>query len=247
MFIDLHAHIEMIEGNAEDIVARAKKKGVGIIVTSAVHPESIKRVMELASEFDSVRASLGVYPADCLKLSDGELDEQIEFIRKNAKKIVSIGEVGFELKEAGEIERQKKNFEKFIDLAIELDKPVIVHSRKGELQAIEVLESKKAKKVVMHCFNGNFKLVERVKNNGWYLTVPTNITYSEHFQKIAKEIPIEQLFCETDSPFLHPIKGTKNNEPGNVIESYKKIAEIKKMKLEDVERKIEQNYKKLFD
>ena len=86
----------------------------------------------------------------------------------------------------------------------------------------------------------------REVDNKWFLTIPTNVTFSEHFQKVIQVVPIGQLFCETDSPYLHPIKGEKNNEPGNVIESYKKIAEIKKITLIETEKKLEENYKKLF-
>jgi len=98
---------------------------------------------------------------------------------------------------------------------------------------------------VMHCFSGSFKLIERIIANKWYMSIPTNVTFSEHFQKAIEKVPIEQLFCETDSPYLHPNK-EKNNVPGNVIESYKKIAEIKKMKLDEVRDKIWDNYVGLF-
>ena len=131
-------------------------------------------------------------------------------------------------------------------LAIKLNKPVIVHSRKAELECIEVLEKKKAKKVVMHCFSGNFKLVERAVKNGWLFSIPANATFSEHFQKLAKEVPLNQILCETDTPFLHPIKGEKDNEPANVIEAYKMIAKIKGISLEECEKRIEENYKRLF-
>ena len=177
-----------------------------------------------------------------LELSEAEIEKQTDIIRKNRDKIVAIGEVGLDLKEAQNIEKQIKNFERFIRLALELNKPIIVHSRKAEKEAIEVLEKAGAKKVIMHCFNGNFKLAERIKNNGWSFSIPAIVSFSEHFQKIVKETPIEQLFCETDSPFLHPNK-ERDNEPANVVESYKKIAEIKGLNLGEVEKKIEENYK----
>jgi TatD DNase family protein len=98
----------------------------------------------------------------------------------------------------------------------------------------------------MHCFCGNLKSVKRIIDNGWFLSIPTNVTFNEHFQKVAKLCPIEQLFCETDSPFLHPIKGEKNNEPANVICSYKKISEIRVISLKEVENQIERNFNKIF-
>ncbi len=97
----------------------------------------------------------------------------------------------------------------------------------------------------MHCFSGNMKLVKRIIENNWSLSIPANIKNSNHFQKIVEITPIQNLFCETDSPFLHPDK-IRNNEPKNVLESYKKIAEIKGLNLEEVQNKIYNNYKKLF-
>jgi len=143
------------------------------------------------------------------------------------------------------LEKQKKTFQKFINLARELNIPIVIHSRKAEAEAIELLEKSEYKKIIMHCFNGNLKLVKKIIENGWFLSIPTNVKHAEHFQKVIELTPIEQLFCETDSPFLHPDKKFPN-EPANVVESYKKIAEIKKLSLKEVEKKIEENYKKLF-
>jgi len=245
-FIDIHCHIDMCNGKTSEIVLRAKKAGIGIILSSGINPERIKKTLELSDNFKEIKVALGIYPVEALELEDKELDKEIYFIRKNAKNIVAIGEVGMDMKEGKEIDRQINNFSKFILLSKELDVPIIVHSRKAELECIELLEKLGAKKVIMHCFSGNFKLVERIKNNRWNFSIPANITFSEHFQKLAREVPIEQLFCETDSPYLHPVKGMYNNEPANVVEGYKKIAEIKGISLKECEREIENNYKRLF-
>ncbi len=246
VFIDVHCHIDYFgEKETEKIVENAKKVGVGIMLNSGSHVESLKKTLVLAEKYSEVKAVLGIFPIDTLKLSEEELEAQIELIRKNKNKIVAIGEVGIDLKESDDLESQKKTFKKFIDLAKELDKPIVIHSRKAELECIELLEKSKCKKVIMHCFSGKKKLIERVKENGWYLSVPTNVNNSQQFQDMVGVVPIEQLFCETDSPFLHPLK-EQNNEPKNVIYSYKKIAEIKKMPLKEVEEKIEENYRNLF-
>jgi len=189
---------------------------------------------------------LGIYPIDALKLTDDEINKEIDFIRKNKNKIIAIGEVGIDLKHSDNLKKQKINFSKFIFLAEELDKPLIVHSRKAEKEVIEILEKLNAKKVIMHCFCGKKKLVERIVSNKWFLSIPANVTMNTQFQEIIKITPINQLFCETDSPFLHPEKGKRNNEPKNIIESYKKIAEIKRLSLEKVKEKIWENYERIF-
>jgi len=234
--------------DVEKVIESAKKAGVNIIITQGVNPQSNRKVFELSAKNIEVKSALGIYPIDALALSAAEIDNEIEFIRKNKSKLTAIGEVGIDFKESEkeeDRERQKDIFEKFVRLSIELDKPIIVHSRKAELECIEILEKNNAKKVVMHCFSGKFSLVKRIVENNWFITIPTSVKNSEHFQKIIKEVGIERLLCETDSPYLHPDKKWPN-EPANVIESYKKISEIKGISLEEAKKKVFDNYLSLF-
>ena len=241
MKIDLHAHLEMCE-NSEKVISNAKSV---LIVAAGVDLNSNKKVLEFSENFENVKCSFGLYPIEALELSGKELQKELDFIEKNKNKIIAIGEVGIDLKESDNLEKQRNNFLKIIELAKKIDKPLIVHSRKSEKEILEILEQEKDKRVVMHCFSGNFKLVKRIVENGWSFSIPTCVKRSEHFQKIILEVPIENLFCETDSPFLHP-DGEKNNEPKNVIESYKMISKIKKLSLKEVEKKIEENFERLF-
>ena len=230
----------------EQIVKRARKANVKIIVNNGVNRVKNRKVLEISERYLEVKAALGLYPIDALKMSDKQIKDELDFIRKNKDKIIAIGEVGMDLKESSELERQKKIFQKIIKLALELNKPLIVHSRKAEKEVIEILKKNKMKKVVMHCFNGNFKLIQRIVENGWKMTIPTNVKSSEHFQQVIARVPLENLLCETDSPFLHPDK-LPDNEPANVIVSYEKIAFIKGLKLSEVEEKIERNFGGLFN
>ncbi|MFA6022543.1 MAG: TatD family hydrolase [Candidatus Pacearchaeota archaeon] len=245
-YIDVHCHIDRYEDEKiKGIIERARKAGIGIIINNGNNIDRNKKILEMFKDYNEVKIALGIYPTECLDYDDKRIDEEIKFIRKNKAKIVAIGEVGIDLNERGDIEKQKKNLGKFVKLAMELNKPIIIHSRKAELETVEFLEGFKYKKIIMHCFSGKMSLVKRILDNGWYLSIPANVKYSEHFQNVIKIAPIEQLFCETDSPWLHPDKEL-NNEPANVIESYKKIAEIKKMKFENVKNKIFENYERLF-
>jgi len=244
MYIDVHCHLNILE-NVSEIVKTMKRKKV-FAVAHGTDIKSNREVLELSKKFENVASALGIYPLEALSLSDKEIDDEIEFIRENNDKIVAIGEVGLDLKNPdSNLEKQKKAFQKFIDLAKELDKPIVVHSRKAELECIEMLESSGIKKVVMHCFSGKLKLVDRIVSNGWYLSIPTCIKNTLHFGFIVERVPLENLFAETDSPYLHPDKEFPN-EPGNVIESYKKISEIKKLLLAEIEKTLDNNYAKLF-
>tara|TARA_Y100000034_G_scaffold102532_1_gene127443 strand:+ start:110 stop:841 length:732 start_codon:yes stop_codon:yes gene_type:complete len=243
MYIDVHCHLDLLK-NLDSVIDRAKEAGVRRIVTAGVNPETNRLVLEYAKKYEGVEAALGIYPDETLKLSAEELDKELDFIRQNKDKIKAIGEIGIDWTYPDK-EKQISAFEKQVKLALELGKTVVVHSRKAEADAIDLLEQLKVKKCVMHYFSGNMKLVERVVKNGWALSVPTCVVYSEQFQSLIANTPVENLLCETDSPFSHP-KKKKNNEPANVVESYKMIAKIKGLGLKEVEEQVEKNYRELF-
>jgi len=245
MFIDTHSHIDLLE-NISEIIENAKKSNVKIL-TAGIDIKSNRKILELKKQNPEIEICLGIYPTETLKLSEEEINSEIDFIRNNKNKIIAIGEVGLDLKENSPetLEKQKENLSKFIELAKELNKPVIIHSRKAEKECIEFLEKFNYKKIVMHCFSGNFKLVKKILENNWILTIPTSVKNSQHFQKVIEIAPIKNLLCETDSPYLHPDKKFPN-EPKNVIESYKKISEIKKIPLKEVEKTLEKNYANFF-
>jgi len=242
MLIDIHSHLDMCK-NIPKVIENAKQKNVKI-VTCGVDLKSNRESLEFFEKYH-VEICLGIYPVDAEKLSEKEIDFEIKFIEKNKSKIIGIGEVGLDLKFGKNLEKQKLILKKFVLLAKKFNVPIIIHSRKAEKEAIEFLEQFDYNKIIMHCFSGKIKLVEKIVGNNWYLSIPANIKTSEHFQKVVKNVSIENLFCETDSPFLHPDK-KENNEPANVIESYRKIAEIKGISLEEVKKKIEENYNRIF-
>ena len=246
MFIDIHSHIDICK-DIDTFIKNAKKKNVKIL-TAGTSPKSNREILKLKIKYPEIKICLGIYPIDALKISEKEIDSEIEFIKKNKEKISAIGEVGIDLKHAKEdsLETQKENLKKFVNLARELNIPVVIHSRKAEKECIELLEKLNYNKIIMHCFSGNMNLVDKIIKNNWNLSIPANVKHSEHFQKIVEVTPIENLFCETDSPFLHPDK-LRDNEPSNVIESYKKISEIKNLPLVEVEKQIEENYNELFN
>lgn len=243
MFIDVHCHV--YDGKIEELAERMREKNI-IAINSGADFGANRKTLKLADRFPEFKATMGLYPLDALKMSEKKFEDEINFIRENKGSIVAISEVGMDFKEDEKNhEIQRRNFKRFIELAKELDKPLIVHSRKAEKECIELLEKLKAKKVVMHCFSGDFSLVRRIRYNSWFLSIPSCVKNSQHFQKIIQEVPIENLLCETDSPYLHPDKKFPN-EPTNILVSYEFIAKIKNISLKEVEEKIEDNCRKLF-
>ena len=245
MFIDVHCHLDFFKSvEISRVIENAKKRKLSIILANGNNYESNEKVLELSSKYNMVKAALGLYPIDALNVPE-KVSKTLSQIKSNKDKILAVGEVGMDFKESEEKEKQKIIFCKIIELAKEIKKTLIVHSRKAEIDCIDLLEKLKATKIVMHCFSGKLKLVERIIKNNWSLSIPTSVVNSEHFQKIIEIAPIENLLCETDSPYLHPFREFPN-EPANVIESYKKIAEIKKLSLNEVEEIIENNFKRIF-
>ncbi len=260
ILVDVHAHLDhkLFNGKLDKVISNAKKNDVKAIITNGVNPETNRIALKLAERYDIVKAALGIYPIDALNIETRkghyplkkenkiDVDKEIEFIKKNKDKILAIGEVGLDYYWDKKHKKEQKDvFEKFIQLAEKLKKPIIVHSRKAEADAIDLLNSSKLKKVIMHCFSGNFKLVKQIQNNNWSFSIPTNIVRSKHFQKIVSETYISQLLTETDAPYLSPFKD-KVNEPSYIIGTINKIAELKEMDKEEVANNIFMNYQKVF-
>lgn len=256
LLVDVHAHIDHADfkSDLDLVIERAKAAGVKEIIANGVDPETNRFVLSFAKKYDIIKPALGIYPPDALaeevkaegyplKLLPYDVDEELKFIEKS--KPIAIGEVGLDYKNCSNKDAQKELFQRFIDLSKKLDIPIIVHSRKAEADVIDMLEKSDAKKVVLHCFSGKFSLVKRAAAKGWSFSIPTNVVKSEHFQKIIETVHISQLLTETDCPYLSPFANTRN-EPAFVLESLKKIAEIKGITLEDAGNNIFMNYQNLF-
>lgn len=243
MLVDSHCHLDIVD-DIDGAIERAAKAGVKAIVTSGVDIKSNRAALELAKKYSLVKASLGLYPTQVLALSDKEIDAEIDFIRQHKDDCIIVGEIGLDYKELEEKEGQQEMFRRFISLAGELGKPLIVHSRKAEADAISILEEMRAAKVIMHCFSGKKQLIRRCIDDKYMFSIPANIVFSEHFQNLVKMCPLNQLLTETDSPLLSPFKG-RPNEPRFVIESVKKIAEIKGLDVEETKRIIYSNWQNL--
>jgi TatD DNase family protein len=265
-YIDIHAHLETtrFEKDLDEVIERCRKSDVAVI-NAGVNASTNRKILEMKEKYpDIVKISFGLYPIDALakeiETSEGDfareienfdVDEELEWIKFHKDECAAIGEVGLdynyeEIRSSEELkEKQKETFRKILNLAKEIDKTVIIHSRKAELDSIEIIEEMKIKKVVMHCFSGKKSLIKRCIENGWYFSIPPVITRLEHFKMLSEMVPIEQILTETDSPYLSPVAGERN-EPVNVLVTIKEIAKIKKIEEEEVRKKILDNAKKLF-
>lgn len=257
--IDVHAHLDFqpLIDKLDEVLQNAKNAGVKAIITNGVYAASNRQVLELAKRDNIIKPALGFYPTHVTEVTEQEFDVELEFIEK--QKPIALGEVGLDYKFANErkigkelyedVEErkrvQKEAFGKIIALSEKMKIPMIIHSRKAELDVIEMLESSNAKKIVMHCFSGKKKLVKRIADNGWTFSVPVIVNKLQQFQEMVSETNMSQLLTETDSPYLGPTPGL-TNEPKNVALTIKKIAELKGMTPEETADQIFQNYQRLF-
>ena len=248
MLFDVHAHLHSNQFKLDlpEVMERARKIGVSYIIESGLNLETNKKALALAERFREIKPSLGLYPIDALTISEQELEENLGFIKQNKDKIIAIGEVGLDFSEGKESgKKQKEIFQKVIQLAEEIKKPLIVHTRKAEEDCIEMLESSGLRNVVFHCFTGNFKLVKKIEDKNWFLSIPPIILRSLHFQGIVQNVSISYLLTETDSPYLAPPPKTRN-EPAFVKFSVERISEIKNLTIEETKNLLFKNFQNVF-
>ncbi len=259
--VDIHCHLnqESFKDNIQEVIERAKKAGVKAIIVSGTNPLANKQVLEMKKIDPIVKVSLGLHPIDALGLSEGEtgipkpegkvnLEKEFKFIEDNKDQIIAVGEIGLDYYwDKEHHEEQQEVFRKVLRLAVKLNKPVIIHTWAGEEDCLDILEEEVKDKVpvVLHCFGGRKSLVTRAKELGYYFSVPPSTVRTSNFNTLIKKVPIEQLLTETDAPWQSLIKG-EINEPMYVLETVRKIAEIKEISVEEAADKIWQNYVKVF-
>jgi len=250
MLVDVHCHLQsqQFDADRKEVIARCRDSGIVAVITSGTDHTNNVKAMDLAKEYNIIKASIGLYPDDIVALSEEDIEKELRFVAENKDNIIAIGEIGLDYKNTKDIaarEKQKKYFEKLLELAEKLNKPVVLHTRDAESDVISILESTKLKNVVFHCFTGNYKLVKKIADHGWYFSIPPVILRSLHFQGLVKSVPITQLLTETDSPYLAP-PPKQRNEPSFVAYTIDKIAEIKNMNRDEVIKNIFANFQRIF-
>ena len=240
--IDTHAHLcdSMFDRDRSDILRRAQLAGIEKIISVSEDLVEAKNNLELARQFPLIKPAAGLYPSH---LDLDKAQELIDFIRRDQSNLVAIGEVGLDywiVKEESMREIQRHIFELFIDLSIELDLPLNVHSRSAGRHVISMLLDKGAKKVQLHAFDGKSGFALPAVESGYYFSIPPSIIRSRQKQKLVKQLPLSSILLETDSPVLGPIPNERN-EPSNITFTIEAISEIKNLEKSEIIEKIYYN------
>lgn len=265
MFIDSHAHLAspQFANNIEEIISNARQNKVEKIITIGCTIAEAKASIKIAEKYAEVYATAGIYPNDTKNDTEANwpLDKKIEEIEQLAshEKVVAIGECGLDFSEthSAEINRgpteQFERFEKQIALAEKLNKPFIIHSREATADTLRILKSYgKPLNAVWHCFSESLETAEEALKLGLMLSFTGNITYKKNteLKDLVRQIPIDKIMIETDSPYLTPHKArsvkVKVNEPQYVRMIAEEIALIKGISIEEVAERTTQNTSKFY-
>jgi len=249
-YIDIHSHLNFgdYQKDFSSVLKRMHEAGVATI-TVGTDLESSKEAVRIANQCENIWACIGAHPVDRKDFVFEEKD--FEELVKNPK-VVAIGECGldyFRLTENIEVEkaRQKGEFIKQIEFAIKYDKPLMLHIRDAHDDAYEILKKYPKARGNLHFFTGSSETAKKFIKLGFTISFPGVITFAKETQEAVKNIPLEMMHAETDSPFAAPIpyRG-KRNEPIYVIEVVKKIAELRGEDMEKVRMQLLENSKKFF-
>ena len=250
--IDSHCHLDQapLEENIKEVVLRSKEIGIEKLLTISTTTESFQKILRLVNYDPIIYGTFGIHPHE----SDKELLSKDDIVKNflNNDKIIGIGETGLDFYYNHSIkQKQLSSFKNHIDASIELKAPLIVHSRNAEEETYNLLNEYKEQniKILMHCFTGSDVFAKKLLKFNTYFSASGIITFknSLDLQNTFKKIPLERLLIETDSPFLspEPMRG-KKNEPSYLKYTLEKLAKLKGIDVDNLEKITTNNFNKLF-
>lgn len=257
--IDTHCHIDLLPGDDQaQAILRAQTANVKKMITVACNLEQVGRCLPLTDEYDFIWTTAGIHPTDLTEHLEQDL-EKVMTIAKNEEKVVAIGEIGLDYyHDRFPKEVQMAFLVGQLNIAKQLGLPTIIHSRSGKNAGdnsavfpdmLKILNDTGVANAVMHCFSGNYEEAQEFLNRGLLLSFTGIITYknNEELRRVIKNMPMDRMMIETDSPFLTPQKyrGQKN-EPAYVTEVVKTIAEVRGMSVDEVLEATSANAERFF-
>ena len=252
MIFDTHAHYddEAFDSDREELLRSIPGAGVGRVVNIAASVQSIDECLDMAHRFEHVYCALGIHPEHC-----GEMDDEIlEKVRAGLSdsKAVAVGEIGLDYYwPEPDREIQKYWFARQLQLAAEVDMPVVIHSREAAADTMRIMKENHAERIggVVHCYSYSAELAKEFVKMGFYIGIGGVLTFknARKLVEVAREIPLERLLLETDCPYLAPVpfRGKRNSSLylPYVVE---KLAQIKEISGEEVIRVTEENAEKMY-
>jgi TatD DNase family protein len=249
-WIDVHAHLEMLEADADETLKTASEAGVHHMITIGTHPEDNKKVLALAEKhFPRVACTLGIHPHEAKLYTDEVESEMKQQLAKAC--VIGVGEIGLDYYyNHSDREAQKKAFDRQMRLAEQASLPVEIHTRDAEEDTIAILKRFEGSvKGLIHCFTGSQWLAEEALALGYNISFSGILTFktAQNLRDTLKTVPLERVHVETDSPFLAPVPHRgKKNTPALLIHTAQLIADTKGVTLEVFRKQAHENARKLF-
>ncbi|MFT8347787.1 TatD family hydrolase [Clostridium saccharoperbutylacetonicum] len=250
--IDSHAHYddEAFNEDREAVFDEIRKNGVIGVLNCAASYDSLKSTDKLTREYDFIFGALGIHPENANDMKENTLEEIKEYISKNDK-IVAIGEIGLDYywEENPPKEIQKEVFRRQMNLARELDLPVIIHDREAHQDTLEIMKEFPEVTGVVHCFSGSVEFAKECIKLGYYIGFTGVVTFknAKKVVSVAKEIPIDKILVETDCPYMAPEPNRGKRNKSDYIEYIiTRIAEIKEIDPYEANLKFNENFYRLI-
>lgn len=254
MIIDTHAHLidESLSSNIDQVLAEARSVDVSRILCVATQLDSTRRSIDMARQYEMLRASAGIHPNYCAAAPDSDWNE-IEHLAENPL-VVAIGETGLDRYwQDSPWDRQVEVFRKHIQLSRNLDKPLIIHTRECAEETLDLLRSEYQIgpfRAVMHSFTGPQSVADGCLELGLFISFAGMLTYknAEDIRQIAATIPSDRILVETDCPYLtpHPHRGKRPNKPSYVIHTLQCLADVRRVPVAALAEQTTRNALTLF-
>ncbi|MGF1757306.1 YchF/TatD family DNA exonuclease [Photobacterium sagamiensis] len=253
MLVDSHCHLdkldyEQLHTGIDDVLAKAKARGVDYFLSVGVTLKSFPSMMAMIEPHGNVFASCGVHPLD---IEEGFDFDQLKAFAQH-ERVVAIGETGLDYHYQPELAGQQQEiFRQHVRLAVELNKPLIIHTRMAREDTMRILREEGAEKCggVLHCFTESLEMAQEAIELGFYISISGIVTFNKasELKNVVNNLPLECLLVETDSPYLAPIPHRgKQNQPAYVRDVAQYIALLKGVSVEEVEEVTTNNFFTLF-
>ena len=251
MLFDTHAHMDDVafDGDREELLASLPEKGICLVMNPGCSLASSRNVCQLTGKYDYIFGAVGSHPDVADEVNEAVLEEYRMLCKQNDK-IKAIGEIGLDYHyEDIPREIQLKAFRAQMELARELKLPVIVHEREAHEDGMKVVDEFPEVKGVFHCYSGSAEMAKELVKRGWYIGFTGVLTFKNARKavEVAAAIPLDRIVIETDCPYMapEPFRG-KRNDPGKIYRMAEKLAEIRGVTVEEIQRITTENGKRLY-
>ena len=246
--IDSHAHLDLIERPATEVIADAEAAGVHRILSVGIDSSSCRLALQLAEDFPQIKVAVGRHPNGASGFDDADAAELAALAAHGD--CVALGETGLDYyRDRAPKADQARAFQAQLDLARELDKPVVVHTRAADDDTLAALDRHAAgMRVVLHCFSMPDRLDECLER-GWWISFAGNVTYPANAElaTAAERVPLDRMLVETDAPYLTPQPERKHrNQSAFVVHTARFVAERRGIEYAELEQAVEANAARLF-